>query len=80
MASLVVPAIGDTITFSSFKRAFTKLLLPTLGLPIRQNFIRSSFSSISFVSVKSLTIASSSSARPRECSPLTPITSSKPSS
>ena len=79
-ASLVVPAIGDTITFSSFNSAFTRLLFPTFGLPIRQNFISSSMVSSSFDSGKSLIIVSSNSFRPIECSPLTPSTSSKPSS
>ena len=80
MASLVVPAIGDTITFSSFNSAFTRLLLPTFGLPIKQNFIRSSFYSSILFSVKFSVILSNKSDNPRECSPLIGNTSSKPSS
>ena len=80
IASLVVPAIGDTITFSSLISAFTRLLLPTFGLPIKQNFILSSVSSSSMITGKSFTSVSSKSDSPIECSPLTPSTYSKPSS
>ena len=34
MASLVVPAISETMAFSSFKRAFKSVDFPTFGSPI----------------------------------------------
>ena len=42
-ASRVVPATLETINLSLPIKAFTKLLLPTFGLPIKENLILLSF-------------------------------------
>ena len=44
IASRVVPSMFETITRSSFKIALYKDDLPTLGLPIKEKWITSSFS------------------------------------
>ena len=44
--SLVVPAISLTKHLSSLSIALTKLLLPTLGLPIIEKFNAESFSGV----------------------------------
>ena len=54
---------GLTITLSSFKRALTKLLLPTFGLPIKLKRIASSFGSVG-LSLKSFVASLSSSTIP----------------
>ena len=76
MASLVVPATLLTITLSSFRRAFTKLDLPTLGLPITAILILLSSSSYPG-SYPSVTIFNKSFT-PVPCSAEIGIYSSKP--
>ena len=80
MASLVVPAMLLTIDLSSPTIAFTKLLFPTFGLPITQNFILLSSKSFFSYGKKSFVIVSNSSLNPKLCSPLIGIILSNPSS
>ena len=72
----VVPATLLTITLSSFNKALTRLLLPTLGLPITAILIFSSTSSYpgSYPSVTSF----KSSFTPHPCSADIATYSSKP--
>ena len=77
MASRVVPAISLTITRSVPKIAFVRELLPTLGCPIKQNSIVSSYFLLFFSGNKS-TILSNKSPIPIPCRVLIANTSSTP--
>ena len=77
IASLVVPSIFETITLSWFNTALAKLDFPSLGLPIKQNFISPCSSSSSFSGRFSI-IASNKSPIPIPCEPLIAIGSPIP--
>ena len=74
----MVPATSETINLSLPKIAFTKLLLPTFGLPIKENLILES--SIFSYFGKSFTIKSNKSLIPRLCSALISTNSENPNS
>ena len=61
IASLVVPAIGETITLLSSTRAFINEDLPTFGFPITETLISSVSSYL--LSGNDLTISSRTSPR-----------------
>ena len=67
IASLVVPAISDTINLSSPNNLFIKDDFPTLGLPIIAIFMSSSSSSFAAIESKCSTTISSISPSPFPC-------------
>ena len=67
IASLVVPAIGDTIVLSSPIIAFKSDDLPAFGFPIMATFVDSSSSNISSSFGNNATTSSNKSPMPSPC-------------